>query len=243
MIAPARPLCQARSPRHPRAAGRPPIGGLHGGGRVPGPPRELPPRDDDPGPQAFVGDGESIRVEFWGDNEVVCAWCNGTARVMGRREVKQSISFIESRAMSMWSIGAAFPRHSTWYRHQYREYNAEADSLAGHAADTGCCEWRFSPVSAKNITNIRAMFDGSHRNNRTAVGWMVQVAHVGIQSWVTIASCGHCIPTSDSCIAELTAACEVITAVSNYILRGVISLNSDGSPVDAARGLFHRAYL
>ena len=61
--------------------------------------------------------------------------------------------------------------------------------------------------------------------------------------WFTIACCGHRIPTSDSCTAELTAALEVTIAVSNLIMRGFISQNSDGSPYDAAKGLYHRAYL
>ena len=196
---------------------------------APKPPRELPPRDDAP-PLSDLNPGR-ICVEVWGDNELVCDWVNGKAGLDKSSEMTGMVKTVQNGWWSLWSLARAVPRHDDWTSHHFREYNKEADALAGIASESGLAWHDYAPLVDPCVA-LRGMCDGSHNHNRTAIGWRLEALEEGQRVWTHLASSARCISTSSAVIGELTANMELSVAIASFILVGRTEWNSKGEVLD-----------
>lgn len=115
--------------------------------------------------------------------------------------------------------------------HHFREYNHEADHLAGSASETGYGFHCFEPLCDPCVA-LRGMCDGSHNHGRTSIGWRLEALGMGQSVWTHVASGARCVSTSSAVWGELLANMELSTAIASLIVTGNIEWNSNGEVMD-----------
>ena len=181
----------------------------------------------------WVASDFRLAIEIIGDGETVVDWVNGAALCTHdkhRLKVESSLNAVAAA----WTKGRLMAKSpaADIYRHDYREYNKRADSLANLAQDTGAAHGGevFSSLwNPRRANCYKGHFDGSYREpSRTgAIGWSNEGSENGLK-WREVA--WGCAPISAQTPmgTEVAAAKQISSAMVLLSWNWPMSVDEEG---------------
>ena len=180
--------------------------------------RRIVPLNSVPWDFSLCAQGAHMQICCVGDNETMVNWWNNDAAVAGK--FRSTAAAMRSLSQFFWHRGVApCACHEGFFRHEYREENADADWLASRAISYRRSWCRFCSVPLPLLASFKFIYaksDGGSKKGLGGGGYKVWISNEtnndGLQ-WTAMLEVSLYFGEADSLTAEVIASIECARAV------------------------------